>query len=286
MLNNLTYGIVFVSILFLCFGMVKSGFASMDVEEFQKSYEVKSGMKLNVENFNGKVEIMGWNGDDVEVYAEKKTNHGKDELKKVKIAVEINDEMLIKSVREDDARVSVNYEIKVPSGVEIQNIETSNGKIELENVKGDAKLHTSNGKVEVERLEGSVAVNTSNGKVEIEEVSGAVNVNTSNGKIEVENVKGVKSLKTSNGKIQAEIAEIASEKIELSSTNGNIEVYLAETLDVEIEADTSNGSITYEDLSLDILESEKHHLKGKLGEGEKKLIISTSNGKIKIEKLD
>jgi DUF4097 and DUF4098 domain-containing protein YvlB len=285
MLNNLIYGIAVVSILFVCLGMVKIGFAA-DVEEFQESYEVTPGMKLNVENFNGKVEILGWNGDEVEVYAEKKTNHGKDELKKVKIDVEINDEIFIKSIGVDDAKVSVNYEIKVPPGIEIQNIETSNGKIEIENVKGEAKLHTSNGKVEVERLEGSVAVNTSNGKVEIEEVSGAVNVNTSNGKIEVENVKGVESLKTSNGKIQAEIAEIAGEKVELSSTNGNIEVYLAEYLDVELQADTSNGSITYEGLSINVLESEKHHLKGKMGEGKKKLIISTSNGKIEIEKLD
>lgn len=259
---------------------------SKDVERFHETYTVEPGTNVNVYNINGNIEISKWDKDEVEVIAIKSTRAGKDELEKVKIEVKTNGDMEIRTIYlEKKAKVSVDYEIKVPDIVVVANVENSNGWIELKGTKGPSKLETSNGRIEVEDAEGDIDANTSNGRIEIEDVSGYIAARTSNGRINITGTAGISRVRTSNGRINVEIHNIKGDEVEIKTSNGSIDVYISTELDADIEMDTSNGIVKLHDIELADSEVKKTYVEGRLGKGGIRICIDTSNGSINLYKL-
>lgn len=254
-------------------------------EKFQKTYEVQPGTPLEVSNKNGSVAIRGWDKSYVEVVAEKRTTWTGD-LKDVTIEVTTGDTLIIKTVYlTKHPRVSVKYDISVPEHVVVKQISTSNGAIKLEGTQGDVLAETSNGEIEIESVVGDVEAKTSNGKIEVKHIDGYVTTKTSNGAIEIEEVAGIVSAQTSNGKIRAEIPEV-QENIRIETSNGAIELYIPSNLHANIEMKTSNGKIAVKDIEIITSEISKTALKGRIGNGGKRIDIKTSNGSIELHKLE
>ncbi len=274
---------------------------NFEIEEFKETYEIEADTKLKVYNINGPIYINAWDKDYVEVHIIKKTKYTKDELKKVEIQITLDDDMIIKTEHlERKVRVSVNYEIRIPTNMLVVYIGNVNGKIKLDRTKGDTKLITTNGKIEVENVIGNINVETTNGKINIEDIKGDAILNTSNGAIYVENVEGYVGAETSNGKITiknvmgilgaitsngsiyAEIKDIKDD-IKFETNNGSIELHIDENLNADIEVD--GDSIDIDNIQMDIEKSSKHHIKGKLGNGGNKISAETTNGSIELNSL-
>lgn len=255
-------------------------------KKFHQMYTVKPGTKIEVYNINGNIEISKWDKDEVEVNALKSTRVGKDELEKVKIDVTTNGDMEIRTkYLEKKAKVSVNYEIKVPTTVVVARVENSDGKIELRGTKGPSKLRTSNGKINVEDADGDIEAETSNGKVDIEDVSGYVSVRTSNGSIDISGTAGISKVITSNGSINVEVPDIKGDEVEIKTSLGSIDLYISPDLNTDIEMSTSLGTVSYHDIPLVVSESKRTHVEGKLGKGGPKIVVKTSLGSIDLYKL-
>jgi len=235
-------------------------------EEFKETYEVESGTKLNVSNKNGGISISKWENSCVEVFAIKKTYLNEDELKKVEIIINReNDEFNIKTeYLTKNPKVSVSYEIKVPFGILVNDILTSNGKISLQGTTGNSILKTSNGKIFVRN------------------VDGIINAKTSNGKISILETKGIIQALTSNGKIEVELPDIIEQDIDISTSNGAIKIYLSPETNAELEMKTSNGKISLNDIKLVVSKISSTHVKGELGNGGNRINIRTSNGSINL----
>lgn len=234
-------------------------------EEFFQQFEVEPGTGLEVYNRNGKVEIKGGEGHAVEVWATKKSFLGKSELEKVEIRVEEEEQSLVvkSEYLRENARVSVQYQLRVPEGVEVKKAESSNGNVVIKEVKGNA------------------AATTSNGKVEISGVEGTVEARTSNGSIQIDGVEGLRGARTSNGSIEAELPSLEQD-LEIRTSNGSITLSLAPEIGAELEARTSNGQIKTQGLQLQESEVESTLLRGRLGEGGPRLQVKTSNGSIEL----
>jgi hypothetical protein len=235
-------------------------------EEFLQRYEVEAGTEVEVYNRNGRVNVRSWDGEHLEVSAVKKS-WMPGEINLVEIKVTENKNFVVRTESlERNPRVSVNYEILVPSGISVKLLETSNGNI---NVQGAA---------------GNVTAVTSNGSIKIVDVDGFVTARTSNGKIEVSGVSGLLGLRTSNGNIEAEAAGIGKD-VEVTSSNGSISLLIASAVDADVEARTSNGKITIYNLQFVSSEMDSNYMKGRLGSGGSRLFIKTSNGSIKLDRL-
>ena len=224
--------------------------------------------KINIENKTGFIKIYAWDKNYIDLTAEMHSGKSEKEFDKINIVIDNDKECNIKTVYNiKNSSVSVNYRLKVPRSVFINKVETTTGKINIENVKGD------------------VIARTTNGEIELENVDGIVNLKTTNGKIECEDVKSIKKAVTSNGKIEVELAEVISD-VEISTSNGKIELELNENNDVEIFANTSNGSIKTSKLDFKSMINKTNEFQGTLGEGRYKINLSTSNGRIKIKKME
>ena len=277
-------------------------------QDFHYSYPLQPGGRLSVENFNGSIEISGWDQDTVDISGSKyaRTAELRDALK---IEVEHTaDSVHVRTARPSDRRgnMGAKYIIKVPRRTELERIASTNGSIHTTDLEGPARLKTSNGSVRAENLHGSLDAQTSNGGIDIQDLEGSATVHTTNGHIHAEDVRGSFEAETTNGGIRVHLTKPeASRPVKLETSNGTIELTLDAMNQNEIRASTTNGGITVHlpehvganliaDASNSSISTEfdvqtqgalsKHHLEGKIGSGGPTIDLSTSNGSIRVMK--
>ena len=250
-------------------------------DNFNHSYQLKPGGRLSVENFNGAVEVFGWDKDTVEVSGTKYAN-SEDLLRSIRVDIQATPDAV--RIRTEKPAMRGNYgarfTIHVPRKCELERIGSSNGSIRVEDVDATARLRTSNGSVRASRLGGSLDAQTTNGSIEIREISGSSIVRTSNGAIRAEDLRGSVQASTSNGGITVALDE--PRDVRASTTNGAITVRMPESAGAQLQASTSNSSISSDfDVRGRIT---KHRVNGTIGSGGPLLDLETSNGSIRLLK--
>ena len=145
-------------------------------------------------------------------------------------------------------RCTVEYTIDVPAGVDVRG-STSNGAITLRDV-GEVDVQSSNGRIELDEVTGSVVAQTSNGRIIGRDLDGdGVRATTSNGAIDLElgEPQDVEA-RTSNGPIDLTVPS-DSYRVTTETSNGRTDVGVPNDSDGRFTLDlhTSNGSITVDE---------------------------------------
>jgi len=237
-------------------------------EEFRETYAVEPGAILDIANKNGDIRIQVWDKDEVEVYAVKITMWGSGELRKVDVKVTTDGGITIETdYLSKTARVSVDYDIRVPASMSVRGVETANGKIEVEGVAGDIQAASLNG------------------DVTLRDVNGAVTAYTSNGDVTITGARAVLEARTSNGDIRVEIASLPDD-VDIKTSNGSIDVYVSAALNADLELRTSNGDVDVSSsISLTVRNSSKKQIIGQMGKGGPLITAITSNGDVDFREL-
>jgi DUF4097 and DUF4098 domain-containing protein YvlB len=277
-------------------------------EDLEYSHELKPGGRVTIENFNGLVEVLSWEKDEVRITGTKHASTEAD-LKNLKVETTVAGESVrIRAVRPDrrSGNMGAKLFIRVPRKVTLEQVATSNGGIRVEDIDGDAKLQTSNGSVQVRRVTGLLDARTSNGTIEADDLGGQTTLRTSNGAIRLGRVRGPVDAITSNASVTARmINSAAGEPLRFRSSNGSIDVELESFSGNEVRASTSNSAITLRlpataratvrahtshkqvetDFDVRRAEAQPHRLEGDIGGGGPVLQLTTSNAAIRILKL-
>jgi len=238
-------------------------------EEFQKVLPLSSQGTFSLKNVNGEVKVSTWKDDKVEIKALKQTNKAAENLQKVKIEViAAADSVSVDTVypKHENTGVSVDYDIKVPEGVNL------------------GELSTVNGSIKITGPFGRVSASTTNGQVHLENASGDLELETTNGDVKAINVNGPIDAHTTNGSITLELTKLEAE-VKAETTNGGITLRLSATQEINglLEAETVNGSISFDfPVTLQSLEKSRHHLRGQIGQGGPQISLETVNGSIRL----
>jgi DUF4097 and DUF4098 domain-containing protein YvlB len=276
-------------------------------EDFSSTHKLAAGGRVVLEGFNGGVEILGWEKDEVEVAGTKQAAR-EETVKAIKIDVTADaGAVRIRARRPDEMNCNcgVRFTLKVPKKVILEEIQTSNGSIRLESVSGNARLRTSNGSIRIWGVDGELNAQTSNGSVDLEKFTGAADVKTSNGRIKAGGVEGSFEARTSNGSIEADVTAVDTGKpVVLATSNGSINLTLEKWQNNEVRATTSNSSINLRlpagaqaelraatshgnvssEFEVTTTQSSKSRLNGRIGGGGALLDLNTSNGNIRLLK--
>lgn len=250
-------------------------------EKFYETYPAPAGIRVDVANASGgDVAMTAWSIDYVEVSAVKKTIWGESELDKLDIRVTTeNGRILIETaVTGKNVRASVDYEIKIPNNAIAGTIETTDGRVALQGVNGNAKLTSSNGEISVRGLVGRITATTSNGRIELDTVSGGGVLTTTNGAIVVKKSGAAITASTTNGGIRIEDSE---GDVILNSSNGGITV---SRVDGYVSARTSNGAIRVtEVLGIVIAETSNNSIEAEIANvGPGGAELKATNGSIEV----
>ncbi len=141
---------------------------------------------------------------------------------------------------------SVSYRIDVPSAFDV-NLETSNGSVAVEGVKGRIDMESSNG------------------SVRLTDVGGRVNARTSNGSVQV----------TLTGKYWD------GDGLTVTTSNGSARLDLPDGYNAHLVAGTSNGSLNL-DIPVTVQGRVSKHIDTTLGSGGATIQMTTSNGSLRI----
>ena len=147
------------------------------------------------------------------------------------------------SEQDDDVRrySGVDFDVFVPMETRVE-VDTSNGAINIEDIRGTILLDTSNGAIDVYDSSGTLTADTSNGRIEVVRFAGDLRLDTSNGEMWLEQVAGTVNAETSNGSVHYTGTPAAGGN-RIRTSNGSITVRVSLDGSIAFDASTSSGKI-------------------------------------------
>jgi DUF4097 and DUF4098 domain-containing protein YvlB len=209
----------------LCFGCGALGLEETDVPHTE-NYSVAQATTVAVLNgdLNGDIRVEAWGKDYVELTWTRSTTWGKAEFEKADVKVtqapgtlEIEGELLSR-----DAKVSVDYEIKLPKTALLAEVNTGDGNITIigtsgdtivtaglgnifvQNAAGHLDITADKGKIRLEGTTGGAELATAEDVIEVVSADGDINATNSSGGIAINDCKGNMTLETSHGGIRVD----------------------------------------------------------------------------------
>ncbi len=286
-------------------------FGPFDVyrEDFHIEKPFQPNGRLEVENFNGSVDISSWPRNSLDVSGTKSGPTQK-EVEQFKIDVRVDGGVAYIDVERPAGNWHGSYgaklSIRVPKETILSRVKTTNASVSVEDLDGGGAVNSSNGRILFARVNGPYQAETSNGGIEIDDCQGAFRLRTSNGPVRGSLRAGSVNAETSNGGIDLTLRHTQrGDPLRASTRNGSIVLSLGELNDNAITADTTNGGITLRlpessnaqlaaetstgkvqsDLPVGVGEASKHRLSGKLGSGGPPIELRTSTGSIHIQRF-
>lgn len=240
--------------------------ATQEAESFSWSGRLAAGRTLEVKGINGDVQATGVSGQMAEVRAEKRgrrSDPARVRIEVVEHAAGVTICAVYPDARQDrpnecapgdrghlssrDNDVKVDFTVSVPEGVRFVG-QTVNGELDVRGVAGDVVATTVNGDVRAS-------------------TSGRARASTVNG-----------SITASLGRADWE------DELEFSTVNGSIDLELPADTDAEVRARTVNGSLET-DFPLTISgRFSARNMHGTIGDGGRRLELSTVNGNIRLRR--
>lgn len=232
-------------------------------DTIDKTLDVRDGVRVSLDNTNGKIVVRGWDQPKVRVIAEKmveRTDAAEARQVLANLVVDIRQQggdvtIATKMPRNNNSGfwdlifgnwndASVSYEISVPRSA-VVNVDNTNGSLTVSDVTGGLDVETTNGSITLTRCGGSVEAGSTNGRIAADLV----------------------------GTLRA---------TRFGTTNGRIDVTVPSSAKFSVDADTTNGNIET-DLPVLTRSVGRNSLRGSVnGEGGASMTLRTTNGSIRI----
>src|SRR5205807_2135601 len=116
---------------------------------------------------------------------------------------------------------------------------------------------------------------TANGRVALENIKGDVRASCINGRLTAKGLQGRTKLSTVNSRIEAEFDKLSGSAIDLNSVNGGVVLTLPSDASADLEASTVSGRISNEfGLGVNNHRYVGHDLRGQLASGGTRIRLS------------
>jgi DUF4097 and DUF4098 domain-containing protein YvlB len=153
------------------------------------------------------------------------------------------------------------------------------GQVHVENVTGPVSVHTSVTDVQIATLAGDLTFDSDN--LRVNESKGTVRVVTHSKDVDLNQIYGDSYVENRDGRIAIEPA--GAFNIEAKNNKGDVELTLPPNASASVNGRTHNGDIVTE-YALNISGEEDKTVSGRIGSGQTKIDLSSSNGDLRIKK--
>ncbi len=274
-----------------------------------KSFKVAGLPEIDVDTFDGAIEIHSWDKPEVEIEIEKRAME-QSLIDQIKVeATQQGDKIVLKVTgpsRTDYGGVTIGVHISPTARLRIvvpraTNIvaRSGDGSIRAEAIDGKIVLNTADGSVTATRLSGDIQVRSGDGSIRLDKVSGKLDLETDDGSIGFEGKPSILHLKTGDGSVSAQIDAdtVMTENWDLTTGDGSVTLTLPSAFNTELDAETSDGSVRS---SHPLLENDngdrrqgedsderrerRRVMRSRMGDGGKTLRVRTGDGTIRIER--
>ena len=232
-----------------------------ETERIEKTFPLNPNGRVSVSNVNGSISVTAWDQNIVKMVAVKSAD-SKERLADVDIKIDARPEYLkIESdyggwktrsgngTWHNNENLTVEYQLSVPRGAVLNEIETVNGSVTLADFTNYTKASSVNGSVKAS------------------------------------NLRGAADLSTVNGEVAAEFERLETgSKIALETVNGTVNLLIPSDANATLAAESLNGNIT-NDFGLPVRKGKYvgRDLKGRLGSGDVEIKLESVNGGLTVK---
>jgi DUF4097 and DUF4098 domain-containing protein YvlB len=153
------------------------------------------------------------------------------------------------------------------------------GDVHMENIAGPLSVHTSVTDVQIAELPGDLTFDSDD--LRVTESKGLVRVVTHAKDIDLSQIYGDSYVENRDGRISVEPA--GPYNVEAKNSKGDVEITLPPNASASVDGHTHNGDIVTE-YGLAVSGDEDKTVSGRIGSGQSKIEISSSNGDLRIKK--
>jgi DUF4097 and DUF4098 domain-containing protein YvlB len=153
------------------------------------------------------------------------------------------------------------------------------GDVHMENISGPLSVHTSVTDVQIAELPGDLTFDSDD--LRVTESKGLVHVVTHAKDVDLSQIYGDSYVENRDGRITVEPA--GAYNVEAKNSKGDVEITLPPSASATVDGHTHNGDIVTE-YGLAVSGDEDKSVSGKIGSGQAKIVLSSSNGDLRIKK--
>lgn len=221
------------------------------VGEITKTFKVKKGGTLVMDEVRGDISIRTWEKNEVNIHEVKKMDiFTKSEAEAAMSESETGytqqgNTIQIGGPAFDRKWITSSFEITVP--VEFNcDIKTQGGELSIEGIKGTIEASTGGGEIALSEIDGPVNAKTGGGEIRIQKTTQRVDVSTGGGEVEVTDSEGPVKVSTGGGEIS-----IRRTKNQVDVKTGGGDVEIQETQG-DVDVRTGGGEIKIFDANGDV----------------------------------
>jgi hypothetical protein len=241
---------------------------------------------LAVETRNGTVTVTGEDRDDVECDVTwRAADRAAIERARLAETGGGEDALSLRVQTADGDDVTAALDLRVPADLDVDRVQTANGRVDLRGTAGDCTVETTNGSVAVTDHAGDCTVETTNGSVTLQAVSGYVDLASTNGSIEARTIGGLDGARTVNGRIDAAVPALRGDAT-VETRTGSVVLRVAPDLDAALSCTTNLGSIDAPVVPAAGPGLGSVSASGTLGTGEHALAVESAVGSIEVRAAD
>jgi hypothetical protein len=261
----------------------------------EKRFSFDGVPELHLTTFDGPIEIQAWDRSEVVVEIEKR-GPTREAVEGLIVEVSQRGNRVMLEAKRPRSETLHNFGFHVSTRARLivsapQRCDvvarTGDGSIKVGRLNGRLELRTGDGSISASDVGGELILNTGDGSVAVDRAEGRLTLETGDGGVNVTGQLSAVKMHTGDGSIvyRVEPGATMTDDWDISTGDGSVSVYLPASFGAEIDAHTGDGSIRSD---LDVLErgsneESKRTIRGRLGDGGRRLRIRTGDGAITLK---
>ena len=265
------------------------------IERDEKRFAVDKNIELHLYTFDGPIEIRSWDRAEAVIEIEKR-GQNKEAVSKIEIVTGQTGNRIQIEARHPGGSgfagfgsftsPSAKFIANVPRKINIV-VRSGDGSIVAERIDGRLELRTSDGTIRAVETSGELLAETGDGSIQLEEVSGRVECRTRDGSLRVSGTPSVLRARSGDGQVVLRIRNgaVMTDDWMIATDDGSISVELPDGFSADVEADPGSDGRARSELMLTGTSGGTRAdrvLRGRLGQGGKKLTLRTGDGTIRL----
>ena len=175
-----------------------------------------------------------------------------------------------------DMAVKANVSVIVPEGTETR-VRTVSGDVFVGGIRSSSSLTTVSGRITATGLDGEVGLRTVSGDIDVQGVDGTVRANAVSGDVTISGgAPDEVTARSVSGELTLDFDEVPD--VDCTTVSGDVAIRLPADAGVDVDAVTVSGRL--ESGFPDVLESGKRRLRGRIGDGGRRLSARTTSGDV------
>lgn len=269
-----------------------------------KRFEVTGVPEVNLETFDGTIEIHSWDRNEVEVEIERRAMEQRLVDAMTVTTEQDGNRILVKVTAPgrgedefDGVQIGVHFSpsarlrVALPRNSHLTAM-SNDGAITIEDVTGRLTLRTNDGSVRASRAGGEIFVRSGDGAIRMERVDGALDLETEDGSITVNAKPTTLRARTSDGTIRLEVGPdtVMTGDWDVQTGDGSVVLTLPSAFNALLDAETRDGAVRPNHPALRNAEragenrdERRRTLQATLGSGGHTFRVRSGDGSIRIE---